>query len=400
MTEITKLRIMFVDDELSVIKSLKRTFRKYAKEWKMYFFTNPIEAFESLEKNEVDIIITDMKMPEETGFALLSKVKAKYPGIIRIILTGYADKKLIYSSFEVAHQLLIKPISAEAIISIVKQIKLINTYIENKELQKVVNDLSYLPPLPEIYLELSKKIKDPDSSLNDLAKIISRDPSLSADILKMVNSAYFGLSGKVYKISQAIGFMGIDLIKDIILTSAVFKNLKGSPTQIEMIKKIYNHSSNVLKFAMKICKNLDLDAIDKNYIFIASMFHDLGKIIMIMNMGRKYEVLLTSADKDKNVNIEDLEKKYLSITHSQVGAYILGLWGFSTKVIQTILFHHNPELSGCTNSCLLATIYLANYLDDLKNSNFQSELKKDYLQKTFGDIDIDELVEKVRSEDE
>ncbi len=400
MKEISRLRIMFVDDELSVIKSLKRTFRKYDKEWKMYFFTNPLEAFESLKENNVDVIITDMKMPEETGFELLSKVKKKYPGIIRIILTGYANKELIYSSFEVAHQLLIKPISAESIIAVVTQINIINTYIKNKELQNVINNLSYLPPLPEIYLELSKKIKDPESSLNDLAKIISRDPSLIADILKMVNSAYFGLSNKVFKISQAISFMGIDLIKDIILTSSIFKNLKGTETQIAAIKKVYQHSSNVLKYSIAISENLEMEDIDKNYIFITSMFHDLGKIVLIMNLGKKYEVLLNSAEKDKNLNLEELEIKYLSFTHSQVGAYILGLWGFSTKVIQSILFHHHPELSECTDSYLLGTIYLADYLDNKTNPNFKVELNRKYLQLVFKDINIDELIKKVRSENE
>ena len=400
MNNLIKLRIMFVDDELSVIKSLKRTFRKYSKQWKMFFFTNPLEAFESLKENPVDVIITDMKMPEETGFTLLSKVKANYPGTIRIILTGYADKKLIYSSFEIAHQLLIKPISAESIISVVNQINKINSYIQDKELQKVVNNLSYLPPLPEIYVKLTNKIKDPESSLKDLAKIISLDPSLSADILKMVNSAYFGLSHKVFKISQAINFMGIDLIKDIILTSSIFKNLHGTQTQILWIKKIYKHSSNVLKYAMEICKQIEIDDIDKNYIFIAAMFHDLGKIIMIMNLGNQYETLLNSFEKEKNINIEELELKKISITHSQVGAYILGLWGFSTKVIQTILFHHKPELSDSTHDCLLASIYLANYIDNYKNSISQPEINKNYLKSVMGNIDFEELIEKIGSENE
>jgi len=113
----SKFNILFVDDEVRLINGLRRMLFRQRDSWGMYFALSGFEALDILSKNSIDILITDMRMPQMDGAELLVKIVEKYPGVIRIILSGHSDEELILKSVRTAHQFIAKPVSAEILVN-------------------------------------------------------------------------------------------------------------------------------------------------------------------------------------------------------------------------------------------------------------------------------------------
>jgi len=373
--------IIFVDDETKVLDGIRRTLRPMRFEWDMKFLSNGQEALNLLSTEPCDVIISDIRMPNMNGIELLTKVKERFPKVVRIVLSGYTDKDLLSECTKVAHQFLAKPCDIETLKSTILQASSLKDSRQDQELLHLVSRLESLPSLPSLYQEILEEFSSPDGSIRRVGEIISKDVAMTAKMLQIVNSSYYGLPKDVTTAVQAATFLGFDVIKSLVLSVKVFSyfdNKLGSGFDIETL---WSNCARSGALAQQIAKMANLDRKNCELAHMAGMLQDVGTLVLVENMPDVYSKITKTSKRD-GTQIWQVEKKILGHSHMEVGAYLLRLWGLPKAIIDVIAFHHCPSLIASDQSfSLLSAVHIANCLIDhtVTETNQSQQLDSDYL---------------------
>src|SRR5690348_6552763 len=190
-------RILFVDDEPKILEGLQRMLRPQRNEWEMAFAPGGEAALAMLAAENFDVIVSDMRMPGVDGAALLETVRANYPGMLRVILSGYTELEASYRAVPVAHQFLLKPCDPDALRIAIERATSLMQALNSRMLTGLVGSLQDLPSVPRAFAELRNALADPETSLDRVVKIVEQDVAISAKVLQLVNSAFFGVTREV-----------------------------------------------------------------------------------------------------------------------------------------------------------------------------------------------------------
>lgn len=361
------IKIIFVDDEPNVLQGLKRMLFSMRKSWDMFFVNSGEEAIELLKKEKMDVIVTDMRMPKMNGAQLLEYIKEHFPHMIRIILSGHSDEEMAIKSTNTAHQFIAKPSDSENLKSKIDKTLKLRKFLSDDRLLKMVNGIGELPALPGTYVELDRELKQKDISINKIGGIISRDITLSIKILQLVNSAFFGLPTKITNSVQAVNMLGINIIKSLLLYIETFGNVKLPNSMRFYQETLWEHSFEVGKVAKLIMKNEMKDKQTVDDAFTAGILHDIGKLIMLREK-EYYNSVFDFMEKNEST-FEEAEKKIYSASHSEIGAYLIGLWGLPDNIVEAVAFHHHPAELEDTEFNLLMAVHIANSLVAYKHGN-------------------------------
>ena len=379
MNDQTKRRIIFVDDEPMVLKGLQRTLRKMRGEWEMTFTSSSKEALDILGAGSFDVIVSDLRMPEMDGMQLLAEVKSKHPQVVRIILSGQVEQESTFKSVQVAHQSLSKPCDADILKHTLNKLFGLRNLLEDESIKRIVSQTETLPSLPEVYTDVISELQSADPSVQKVGEIISTDLAMTAKILHVVNSAFFGLVRKINNPKEAVMLLGTETIKALVLSVKIFSEFNQKKFAWFNFDELFNHSMSVSMFAQTISKQEHLDQTLVNNALMAGMFHDLGKLILVTNFQEPYQKVLTEAGKTRQ-NLWDLEIERFGTSHAEIGAYLMGLWGLEYPVIEAIAFHHRPGKSLSNSTGLLTAVHFGDAFDRLKNDpddlNSENELRQ------------------------
>jgi len=380
-----KKNILFVDDEPKILQGLMRMLRSMRNEWEMHFAESGAEALKILANRPMDVIVSDMRMPGMDGVELLKEVARHYPDVARIILSGHSDKEMILKSSMRAHQYLSKPCDAQVLKSIISRIFAIREVLQQDSLKKMVSKIESLPSLPSLYTEIMALMESPESSVKEVGKIIEKDLGMSTKILQLANSAFFGIPKHISSPLQAVNFLGLDTIKSLVITIGIFSTFENVKLRGVNIKEVMGHSLRTGLISKELSKfeGMENSFIDSAY--LAGFLHDIGKIIFAANMPDKYQDVFRQMN-NKNADLLELERYLIGTTHAEIGAYLLGLWGFQDPVIEAVLFHHDPRRCPANEFTPLTAVYVANVLDHVDNLHSVAEdsipgLDYDYLEK-------------------
>ena len=379
-----KLRILFVDDEPKVLQGLQRMLRPMQQEWEMAFSESGKEALEILEKEPFDVVVSDMRMPGMDGAQLLNEVNKRYPKTVRFILSGHSDREMILKSVGPTHQYLTKPSDPEALKAVLKRALALRELLNNEVLKRLISRLKSLPSLPSLYVEVMKELQSPDSSVQKVGKIISQDMGMTAKILQLINSAFFGLPRQISSPEQAVGLLGLDTIRALVLSTHVFSQFDEAKLPGFHLTALWDHCVAVGSCANRIAKSEKAEKKSIDDALTAGLLHDSGKLVLATNLPDLYQEVLYMVDKQET-NLLEAEKETFGTTHAEVGAYLLGLWGLPDPIVEAVAFHHHP------NKCLsqafssLTAVHVANVLDheeriDVESSS-RSKIDLDYLSK-------------------
>jgi HD-like signal output (HDOD) protein len=384
MIEKMKRRILFVDDEPMVLKGLQRTLRKMRREWDMTFVVSGREALDVLGKKPMDVIVSDLRMPEMDGGRLLAQVKKQHPHVVRIILSGQLDQELTLKSVRLVHQSLSKPCDAEVLKHTLAKLFALRDFLSDESIKSIISQIESLPSLPAIYTEVIAEMQSDDPSIKKVGEIISKDISMTAKILQMVNSAFFGLFQKIKSPEQAVMMLGMETIKALVLSVKIFSEFNQNSFSWFNIDKLFDHSLTVCMYAKTIIKNENLDQGLINNSMMAGLLHDLGKLILATNFEKPYRQLLAEAQ-GTGKNLLDLEYETFRTSHAEIGAYLMGLWRLENSIIEAIAFHHLPARSMTQNIGLLTAVHVGNALDHEARTppgeNTELQCDTDYLDK-------------------
>ena len=246
-------------------------------------------------------------------------------------------------------------------------IPLDQTTIENMSFlsEEIVKSINSLPQFPENILHVQRLISDPSSDMPSIARQISMDPALTADLLKMVNSAQYMLSKKVDNISEAVKMIGIKGIKNLLYSYGTQKVL-GDDTYDK--KKLWEHSYKTAFYAYNLVKNFKNDVNLLDDVYVGGILHDMGKIIFSSvhpDLLNKIKGFCT----DKNLPASTFENLSAGMNHAELGALIAEKWNFPERLVAAIRFHHDPEAAPKDFKDLVDTVYLANMFCEYENGN-------------------------------
>jgi HD-like signal output (HDOD) protein/CheY-like chemotaxis protein len=382
MNDQTKKRILFVDDEPMVLKGLQRTLRKMRNEWEMVFTESSKQALDILASEPFDVIVSDLRMPEMDGAQLLAEVKSKHPQVVRIILSGQVEQESRFKSVQLAHQSLSKPCDADILKQTLNQLFALRSLLEDESIKRIVSQTETLPSLPKVYTEVISELQSANPSIKKVGEIISSDLGMTAKILQIVNSAFFGLVRKISNPREAVMLLGTETVKALVLSVKIFSEFNQKKYAWFDFDHIFNHSLSVSMFTHTISKEEHLDQNLVNNALMAGMFHDLGKLILVTNFQEPYRRIWTEAQ-ETGQNLWNLENEMFGTSHAEIGAYLMGLWGLEYPVIEAIAFHHCPAKSLSNSTGLLTAVHFGDVYDRLKygcnGENGLSQLDRGYL---------------------
>lgn len=336
-----KRRILFVDDEPNILKGLQRSLRLLRKYWDMAFVQGADNALKVLENRSFDVVVTDMRMPGIDGADLLKIVQDKYPMMVRIILSGHSDQGMIMETVKSAHQYLSKPCEKKVLVSVITRSCSLRDLLNEKPLQQLLGGIETMPSIPILYAQIMEALRSPDASAASVGRIISRDMGMTAKVLQLVNSSFFGMPGHISSAKEAVILLGIDVVKTLVLNIEVFSKFNRASLTIISIDEIHKHCVRTGIIAQKIARYENMDKEKSDNAMIASILHDLGKLLLVEHYADRYKHVMEMVQEEK-IPVFQAEKNIFHVTHAEVGAYLLGLWGLPENVVEGIAFHHNP----------------------------------------------------------
>jgi putative nucleotidyltransferase with HDIG domain len=253
-----------------------------------------------------------------------------------------------------------------------------NVHIENVEKlsREIVDEIDRLPQFPDNIVYLQKLISDPDSEITDIARQISMDPSLTADLLKVVNSAQFMLPKRVDNIVEAVKLVGLRGLKNLLYSYGTQKLLDQGQ------EELWQHSYKTAFFAYNLAKNLrKKDLLDDAY--VGGILHDMGKIIF-SNVHPALLDKITKFVKDREIRRNFIEDLSAGLNHAEIGAMIAEKWNFPDVLIEAIRYHHEPDRCSDEHKDAVYTVYLANTLCNIDSESISYDMVDKNVLRTFG----------------
>lgn len=337
------LNILFVDGNKHLLRSLARVTAASGQPWQASFAQSGSNALASLSGHNFDVIVSDANLPDMSGCELLEHVRTHCPLSLRILMTEQAQNQTVFALLKCAHQLLTKPCPTQLLLDAVHSAYRLRALFMNPEVRRTVHQLDQLPVIPAVYAQLNTELAKDDFTVQAVGDIIAQDMGLTAGILKIINSAYFGLSRRVDSPQQAVTILGANMLKGLVVYDQVFKAMDPGKYPNFDVRRLWTHCLDAARSCRTVALAAGLTRQDAENAFLAGLLHDIGKIVLNEGAPDMYLHILKTSQTDNRPLVE-VEQAELKTTHAEIGAYILGLWGFEDSVIQPIAAHHRPSL--------------------------------------------------------
>ncbi|RKX26481.1 MAG: hypothetical protein DRP45_03430 [Candidatus Zixiibacteriota bacterium] len=259
-----------------------------------------------------------------------------------------------------------------------------STAVIDNKVRQVVSNIRNLPTPPIVFHQIQKVINDSKVSAGQIAGILSEDPAMSVKVLKLTNSAFYGLSREIESVKQAVVIVGLEAIKNLVLSASVLDMFKGKDIDQDFQEKFWRHSLAV-GFCGRILarKVKSRGMIDPDSAFSGGLLHDIGKMVLSCFLTKEHKAIEDERLIDQKSQTFQVEEKVLGYNHAQIGAILAETWKLPQRLTEAVAFHHCPQLSE-SEAPVSYIIHIADYV----------------AKKTFYDNDeqylIGELVEGVQ----
>ncbi|MGH9497086.1 MAG: response regulator [Candidatus Sulfotelmatobacter sp.] len=331
-------RILFVDDESKILDGIRRMLHADRNRWDMEFAVGGEAALKACEAATFDVVVSDMRMPGMDGATLLGHIRDRFPTSARIILSGYSEITLATRAIPVAHRFLSKPCNASELKAAIERVCALQDIMGSEEIQRVVGMIGELPSLSNSYAALAQAVNAPDTSIEKVSRIIEQDIAMSAKVLQLANSAFFGLARPVSAVLRAVGYLGMDTVKNLALASEAFRVfVPDSRIPKDICESMQEHARR----AAAIAAMLPFDTKARDVTILAALLHDVGRLVLASKMPEKFCLALALA-RERNCEPFEAEEELIGTSHAEIGAYLLGLWAIPSLVVEAIAHHHHP----------------------------------------------------------
>lgn len=346
-------KILVVDDEIAILNSLRRLFHNL--NYEVFVADDGRKALELMVNQQIDLVISDMRMPGMDGYQLLSRIKEYYPKTVRIILSGYADEKIVIKALlkNIARTYLYKPWDNQKLAEMIQYLFETENLLQSG-LLSMINNAEDLPTIQSSYCHILTLI-DNDAEIAYVAKAITEDQTVAGKILHIANSAFYGL--KTGSVMEAIKYLGLKTIRDLVLSTPILDGFKVSGPHAVLMDKQWNHAFYTNKMLVFIYERIfrkKLSEIEGN----AGLLHNIGCAFLIKHRSADFVAARKQANKENKYDSET-ERDTLGFSHCEAGGYLLRWWDLPYPIVECALYHHTPLDKRIINKELVMSVHLA-----------------------------------------
>lgn len=331
----SKYSILFVDDDTRLLSALRRLMMTKAMDWSCQYSSSPEEALALVTTQHFDVVVSDMQMPGMDGAALLKEIRIISPDSIRIVLSGYSRTETIARVAGPAHQYLAKPCPSDTLFDVIHRSLMLREFFNNPTLRRIAGSLTALPSPSGQYSALLALLDSPVSNATDVAQAMAGDVAMVAEILKLTNSQYFSLATKVTSVDQAVRILGVEIIRLLVLNVGIFSMFKATGAAARVMNMVESRGLQLATAAAERASVTGGTQRDIQFARIAGMLSEIGMLILLDRDPEHYTVALSKAV-SSGQTVAETEQRLLQVTHGDLGAYLLGTWGFNDDVVWAV----------------------------------------------------------------
>lgn len=355
--------LLFVDDERSILRSLKRLLHR--ENYEILLAQSGNEGLDLLSKHDVDLVVSDMRMPEMNGTTFLKLVHKLYPNTIRLILTGYAEREAVQRAFSEAdvHELIPKPWDDDELKVILRE-SLPQTSDQEEQRQglySIIDKTEQLPTLPGTYLAVQKALEEAsDSSIESVAKVIIQNPPIAARILQIANSAFFGQRREIETVSNAIFVLGLEMIRNLVLSISGIRLMRPANLPNLNLEAFWQHSLACGAISRYIARETGKKKESQETAMLAGTLHDMGKLVLAKYAEASYRTVLRVTI-ERQAHVVEIERELMGTDHPLIGGYLAEWWNLPSKIVEAVQYHYEPAMAK-TAPQLTHQVHLADVL--------------------------------------
>jgi HD-like signal output (HDOD) protein len=340
-------RILFVDDEPKILTGLRRMLRSMRHEWEMEFAEGGFAALDLLRTRPFDVVVSDARMPGIEGTELLQKVRCEYPAIVRMILSGQCSRSSVLRCVGVAHQFLSKPCDSEILKEAIRQVCRLSDSLGNQSDRAAVSRVDSLPSAAAAYEAIVEQLAADLQPLRSVAETIASDIAMSARVLQLVSSGFFGTPQRMIEVERATELLGLDTLRALVSTTTAIRPPAQGEISEECLQDLTRHSSAVAAAARRIAESMTGDRHVIVQSQVAGMLHEVGTLVQCT--GDRPEARL---DEPAGVSAP----RSCSV---RAGGYLAALWGVPAAIAEVIGNHRSPGLGNTEGFNALTAVHVA-----------------------------------------
>ena len=356
-----KPRILFVDDEPNILQGIRRLLFRFQKQWEIDFAESGKEALEKFAAQPFDFLVSDMRMPNMDGAELLQRIKTKYPDTIRLVLSGQSDRDQIMRSVKLAHRYFTKPCQEDELIETISGLVQWRQKIVSSEVKKIASSISFVPSNVGIINELVAELEKTAPNIGVVRNLVCQDIGLSIKLIQIVSSSFFGERKVIYDPGHAATLLGMDLLRKLLVEAEIYA--EGDEFG-QKIARLCNASIEMANAAREIAEVRYDDVELQQQAYLSGLLTNVGKMILMHYAPEKYQQVVERV-KEKRISLVDAESEIFGLTHTEVGGYILGLWGLPEKVIEAVYYYKDPAKFDREKFHPVTAVFLADTLDGI-----------------------------------
>jgi HD-like signal output (HDOD) protein len=276
-----------------------------------------------------------------------------------MVLSGCAEQQQALNLVPIAHQYVSKPCESKQLRNRVERALQLRDFLHKPELRAAVGRVKKLPTMPRTYARLKAAMASEEACVADIAKIVASDAAIAAKVLQMVNSAFFRLARRITNVEQAVGYLGFATVRNLVLSVEVFSQWNTAAATLIDFEKLQLHVQRVATAASALTAGTPL----ADDTLLAALLHDIGYLVLAQECPAEFQQATQMAARE-GIPLHEAEIKVLGASHSEVGAYLLGLWGLPYSVVEAVAHHYQPQQVHHDEFDVLTALAMAHSLAD------------------------------------
>src|SRR4051794_4861301 len=333
------LRVLFADDDACILGGLADALRRRPPGWDTRFALGGQAALDAISTRRFDVVVSDLGMPGVDGVAVLERAREQQPEAVRIVLSGGAERGAALAASRVAHRYIAKPFREDDVRTAIDRAWRLRSLLREEGWRRAAGGVMALPSCPRIYTELTELVADPDATAADAAALVERDIAMTAKVLQLVNSAFFGLGRRISRMPEAVQYLGLNTLRALVLHAGAFEAF--APTRpIEGFSiAALQHRSHL---AARIARGIATDLAAREEAFTASMLHGVGLLVLAQSDPLDFGHAIAEAQATGRP-LHAVEYDHHGSSHAELGAYVLGLWGLPDPIVEAVAHQHRID---------------------------------------------------------
>jgi HD-like signal output (HDOD) protein/ActR/RegA family two-component response regulator len=318
----TGTTILCVSEDERLLTDLRTVLEDLAGVWDLRY-VGSADAVQLLADGVGDVIVTKLGTPGSDGMSLLEHAHSRYPAVARLVLTGTAEGAVVIDAVGPARQLS-KPCTPETLPAALDLVLDLRRLVESEQLRTLFGSMDTVAKPPHIYSQLVALSKDPESTADDVVQLVQQDVGLSAEILRLCNSAFYGQSAKVHSIQWAVVLLGLDTLKALAVAGVVFKPGRPLPAGFDG-EELAARAVRASVIAQRIAHREHWDPDSVSDVALSALLSEVGLLVLASTHPDQWARLNELSERMPPVVAQ---KEAFGVTVGEASAYMLGLWGF------------------------------------------------------------------------